>query len=292
MNMLPPIIAFSGRMRAGKSALADVCINEFGYERVSFGKPLKELIVQLCSLKDIEELNSLKKQPIGVNFDRQLLSQLTEIPLDFCIEKCKSLNEESTGRDLLQVIGTDCIRAYNPNWHVERVLKNLPICGKYVFDDVRFMNEYEELRKLNASMWMIIRPLTNNISNHPSESTMQMSMFGNHVIINDNDIEKLKNDWRKYLEAYPYSDMYRDCLTNKKSYNTDDYLYIYPEIIALESEEQLIQQVLKITIDIKTNEDSNGFILQLGNDKNSVAEMEIVNPVQVELLKAYFPWKK
>jgi hypothetical protein len=201
---MPKIISFSGRKESGKSALADICV-QYGYERVSFAIPLKNLICELQDYENIDVLNNHKNISLEkpMNDDMLIqLSEITEIPIEFCKEHIKSLNNSSTGRDWLQVIGTDLIRKYDENWHVRHTLSLLDKEKKYVFDDVRFPNELDALRKLKSVNWFVIRPKTDNVSNHISERALNMNFFHSHIIINDNNLDYIQGRMKEYLNNH------------------------------------------------------------------------------------------
>ena len=96
-----------------------------------------------------------------------------------------------TVRQLLQFIGTDLIRKYNTNWHVNRIRKMIDKNKNYVFDDVRFKNELNLVKELGGECWFIIRPIINNVSNHESETSLTWRDFGNKIIINNSHSLKI-----------------------------------------------------------------------------------------------------
>lgn len=197
------IISISGRLSSGKTALANVCIEE-GFKRLSFATPLKDICCKLLGFESIEKLNSFKTKQIGVDVDLNKLSELVDIPVDFVREKCKSLNKESTGRDVLQVIGTNLLRTYEPDWHVKRTIKIIQDNPNinYVFDDTRFPNELKALRYIGAECIFIIRLKTDNISNHISETALSYQDFPNSVIFNQsNDLEFFTTPFISYVKC-------------------------------------------------------------------------------------------
>lgn len=52
------IIGLCGRMRSGKTELANICI-KYGYEKLYFALPLKQLCAKLLGMS-IDELDKLK----------------------------------------------------------------------------------------------------------------------------------------------------------------------------------------------------------------------------------------
>ena len=118
------IISFSGRKESGKTELANICV-EYGYEKKSFATALKNLVCNLVGFNTIEELNNYKTVPIRKEMSNEmvlLLSKETGIEYDYIKSVAQRITKESTGRDWLQVVGTDIIREKDPDWHVKKTL--------------------------------------------------------------------------------------------------------------------------------------------------------------------------
>ena len=198
------IISFSGRKESGKTELAKIC-ETAGYEKKSFATPLKELVCDLTGLDSIESLNEYKNKPIGVNIDDKVLTKLVEatgLEYLYCQNTTGKLTELSTGRDWLQVIGTDVIRSFDPDWHVKKVIQTIEPGKKYVFDDTRFPNELKALKELGAECWFIIRNKVDNISNHISETALNYRMFDYHIIVNNVSLKEFKKRWKFYFDCH------------------------------------------------------------------------------------------
>lgn len=193
------IIAFCGRKESGKTELAHIC-EKFGYERLSFAMPLKRLTSELISC-DTKQINQLKNVEANYSFgavDCLFISNETKIPLGIVKEKILGKTFINV-RELLQYLGTDLIRAYNPNWHVEQMKLMIDDEKKYVIDDVRFPNEANLINEKKGDMWFIIRPKFDNISNHISETSLKWQDFDN-LIINDKTLEYLLFNWSMFME--------------------------------------------------------------------------------------------
>ena len=195
------IIGFCGRLQSGKSTIANVC-EEFGYKRIYFAQPLKELCGNLLNV-NIEKLNKLKVENTPINFILnkdicEKISQQTLIPIEviegICLDK-----QVDTVRDLLQFVGTDIIRKYNKDWHVNKIREMLKPNQKYVIDDVRFQNEKELLEELGATLWFVVRPSLSNVSNHISETSVKWQDI-NNIIVNDKSLSYLETYWRMFME--------------------------------------------------------------------------------------------
>lgn len=185
----------------GKTELAKIC-EEYGYKKISFATPLKNLIANLLgiTIQQVNELKKVNKTYVLQSMDLIFLSKETDIPLDIVKEKCGEKSFKNT-RELMQYIGTDLIREYNPDWHVNRT-KEVILLNKeqnYVIDDVRFPNERKMIEELGGTCWFIIRPKLDNVSNHLSETALKWQEFEN-VIVNDKSLNYLKYRWNIFID--------------------------------------------------------------------------------------------
>ena len=201
------IIAFSGRMRSGKTELSKIC-EKAGYHKLYFALPLKQLCADLLGIS-IDELNRLKveKEELGVAIDDNfcnIISEETDIPLDIVHKYCDGVVIKDV-RYMLQFIGTNLIRSCNTNWHVNRIREMINPEDNYVIDDVRFPNEKALIEELGGDCWFIVRPTIENISNHESENSLTWKDFGNKVIVNDVSLELFKFRWETFFENYDES---------------------------------------------------------------------------------------
>ena len=198
--MLRNIIGICGRKESGKSVIGSVC-KEYGYEVIRFAEPLKLLISNLIKVdrKDLDALKTVESEYVFSDDDFEFISNETGIPIHFVSSILKG-NTYHTVRDLLQVIGTDLIRKYNVNWHVDKTREYVESNKNtnFLIDDVRFPNEVDMIRELGGTCWFIIRPKLNNISNHISETALKWQDFDN-LIVNDKDEETLRQNWELFM---------------------------------------------------------------------------------------------
>ena len=212
------IIAFSGRIGSGKSELAKICQNK-GFEKLYFALPLKQLVANLIHV-DIEDINPLKNVEKKYKFTKKdyiYLANETNIPFETIRDEMKNV-KLNTVRQLLQFIGTDIIRKYNPNWHVNKIKTMIDKDKNYVFDDVRFPNELKLIKELGGDCWFIIRPIINNVSNHISEISLTWKDFDDKVIINDGNLEKFIYKWTVFFENYDKALKIRDTYTTSNTF--------------------------------------------------------------------------
>ena len=206
------IIGLCGRMRGGKSELAKIC-EEYGYEKLYFALPLKQLCADILDIS-IDELNRAKNEciDIGITIGKdicEILSEETEIPLNTVAEICEGVVIKDV-RHMLQFIGTDLIRKYNTDWHVNRIRAMIDVNKNYVIDDVRFPNEKKMIEDLGGDCWFITRTTLDNISNHESETSLTWKDCWNKIIINDTTLSNLQFKWETFINNYEKSRAIRD----------------------------------------------------------------------------------
>ena len=210
------VLGLAGRMRSGKTELAKVC-EKYGYEKLYFALPLKRLCSDLLDIS-VDELNRLKadREEIGVMIGEDLcriISEETDIPLDIVKRTCEGIVIKDV-RHMLQFIGTDLIRKYNTNWHVDRIREMIDKNKNYVIDDVRFPNEKALIEELGGDCWFVIRTTLDNISNHESETSITWNDCWNRIIINDTTLPNLLFKWETFIGNYKQS-----CAIRVKEFN-------------------------------------------------------------------------
>lgn len=206
------IIGFCGRMRSGKTELAKIC-QKYGYKKLYFALPLKQLCADILDVS-IEALNDAKNKgtDIGLHIDDNIcliLSDETGIPIEQVKETCYG-KTMSTVREMLQYIGTDLIRKYNPDWHVNRIKEMIEPDTDYVIDDVRFPNEKKMIEDLGGDCWFVTRTTLDNVSNHESETSITWHNCWNKLIINDTTLQFLHFKWNAFMGDYVRSCSLRD----------------------------------------------------------------------------------
>lgn len=281
------IIGLCGRIGSGKSELAKVC-QKYGYEKLYFALPLKQLCADILDTS-IEELNKAKRSNVNIGITIgedicEILHDETNIPIEVVKEICLG-KEIKNVRHMLQFIGTDLIRKYNSDWHVNR-LKEMITEGKdYVFDDVRFPNEKKMIEELGGDCWYVVRPNINNVSNHESETSITWHDCYNKIIINDYTLPYLLFKWETFLDNYGKSCGIRDenfqrilenGIEDLEKNSLADMMFISKAMFTYVPKEFNKEDIKKITM----NEDKSLFITF--NDDS----MEIIdNPLIIEDLK-------
>lgn len=209
------LIGFAGKMRTGKTHLSRLLKVKYGYKPYSFAFPLKNLCVFLMrdnGLTSIEQLNEWKNNNVefSVKPDEKWYNCLLEELLcqvndsEQLYYDIINAPEITNIRQLLQFVGTDIIRKYNVDWHVNiaNMIIGNHVTGlneKWTIDDVRFPNEVELIKKLGGDVYYISRPNT-DLSSHSSENSITEEMFDEeHIIHNDRGLDELDDEALKTI---------------------------------------------------------------------------------------------
>ena len=233
------LIGICGRKESGKSLLSSVLVEKYGYIRFTFDNALKNLI---CSMLNIDrtELEKVKNNGLTLDFTpteeiMQMVSKETNISI-VNIKDFFDQNTSFTMRELLQKIGTNLIRKFNENWHVNKVrdsilnlIKN-DSDAKIVVDDVRFQNEIKMLNGFKANLFFIIRPSNFNVSNHESDISVlwnDMCIPFENIIINDCTQEALTYEWENYINNGTKNVKYNVFNSKDKTYDGNYYAFSY-----------------------------------------------------------------
>lgn len=287
------VIGFSGRMRSGKTELARICERK-GYKRLSFATPLKALCARILSV-NMEGLNKMKNENfhLGLTFSKPLITMIskeTNIPIDVVEDKCGDKTIEDV-RDLLQFIGTDLIREYNADWHVNKVKDMMEQGTDYVFDDVRFQNEKKMIESIGGDVWFVIRTQVEEMSNHPSETAISWQDCYNKVIINNSSLDYLIFKWETFMEDYSLSckmreKLFESIVSGFGSIRDDDMSAVDMLFI---SKSLFDYYERKPSSEIIRYEVKNGLLTVQYIDNT----FEVYsNPLQIEDIKIYLPYDK
>lgn len=197
------LIGFAVRKRSGKTCLCKMLQQEENAVIITIANYLKYLC---CELMNMSYKELIEKKDNGYAFDIvpderwfKIIDNKTKIGVENIRKELQNVHI-TTIRQLLQVIGTDVIRKYNENWHVQKMIEEIesyPEDKLIVVDDVRFPNEREAILNRSGDVFFIVRPNVLDVSNHSSETALKWQNFDKrHIILNDNITEeKFKIDF-------------------------------------------------------------------------------------------------
>lgn len=200
------LIAISGRKHSGKSTICNLLLKK-GFKKASFAAGLKEYLAKLYNW-DENDLNTQegKELPLDmpVLWNQDSCNKLSKIT--GCDLKIIENKEFKTRREALQYIGTEVLRGYDSNFHLKEFKKRFSK-GNYICDDMRFENEFEFLKSMNAVSCFVIRPYYWHYNNHESEVSLSHNQF-NYVLVNDGSLHKFIKKSKSFL---------KNCIKNKPS---------------------------------------------------------------------------
>lgn len=159
--MTARLVGFVGRIGAGKTTAAQQLATGFGFHRMRFAQPLKDMM-----------------KALGLN-EREYDGDLKEAPCDLLCGR--------TPRHAMQTIGTEWGRdmiaknLWVQNWRI-RAQRLLDAGESVCVDDVRFENEVETIRDMGGVLVRIDRPGA-VVNAHASERPEMLLV--DHVVLND-----------------------------------------------------------------------------------------------------------
>ena len=139
-------IAVAGKAGSGKTSVANILVEAYGFERHSLAARLK----QLCELHEQDDVDLL---PEFLEIINPLSNSCGQDDLDALVSRVKAAFShhepvEGKNRGLLQEMGTDVFRAFDHEVWIAYLVEHVRMRGtayNYVVDDVRFVNEVEGL---------------------------------------------------------------------------------------------------------------------------------------------------
>lgn len=139
------IIGLSGLKGSGKSEVARRLIQNHGFVRGKFAGSLKEMLRVLLAYRGVG----------AATIERMIEGDLKELPTPH-------LNGRSP-RHAMVTLGTEWGRdLIHPDlWvdvEVDRISRFRAVAPRIVFDDVRFENELDAIRRLGGPIWRVDRP--------------------------------------------------------------------------------------------------------------------------------------
>lgn len=169
---------YSKAPQAGKSTVANL-LRDDGYLRMSFADPLKTIADKFFDVIGVDPFNLIgKDRPVPTWVDIKV-----------------------TPRHVWQTLGTEWGRnAIDPDLWVKIAKYRVALMQKQndgysvpiVFDDVRFLNEFDAIKAMGGEMWVVNRPGIES-NGHVSDGLLTDQMF-DRAVMNDGDLEALKHE--------------------------------------------------------------------------------------------------
>lgn len=184
--MTAPLIGLVGKKRAGKDTFAERLIAEHGFVKVSFSAPVKEAALAVDPIIiSAEDRTDWGAGPV----------RLSELVDNHGWEYAKSIPEV---RRFLQRLGTDAIRAIDPDFWVRAGMNKIPRDGfghtrvPVVITDVRFANEARAIKEAGGILVRVERPGSDDGDTHASEVELDTYPV-DRLVYNGGTVEQLHN---------------------------------------------------------------------------------------------------
>ena len=184
MSTFPSLIGlYSSAPQCGKTTVASY-LSGMGYVRLSFATPIKRMAQVLLT-----ELGYSAEEAY------KLLHERKE-------EKLERIS--TTSRHVLQTLGTEfgrgCVHPQVWLMCAERALGNHRAEGRpVVFDDCRFPDEAEFIRRLGGELWRIERPGNERQTDHTSEGGLDEYPLFDRRLVNDGSLLALHSRVREIV---------------------------------------------------------------------------------------------
>lgn len=169
------IIGLAGYAQSGKDTVVGM-LGELGYQRASFAEVLRSCMLALNPIVEYD--------PVWNEYIRyaDLIRR----------DGYEGAKRRSEVRALLQRLGTDAGRnILGDNVWVDAAMRQIEDGGLYAFSDVRFPNEAGAVRALGGEVWRVVRPGTEPVNAHPSETALDGYYF-DRIIQNTGTLGELR----------------------------------------------------------------------------------------------------
>lgn len=207
------VVGLTGLAGAGKSTVAKYLVETYDYNLVSFAGPLKKMMRTLDPYIGLEYVRWYQfwKRPKMLRLS-DLLAIMSEAEI-------KTSRYGAEYRRLLQSLGTDCIRAVDPDFWVNAAVAQVADPHKnFVFDDVRFPNEAKAIKEMNPDgLWNVNRLGLSSVGGHISEQ--HAGHLGETIVLHNNTkIEELYASLDDLIKSNPKMDLFEQSMNAIKHF--------------------------------------------------------------------------
>ena len=195
------LVALTGLAGSGKDTVADVLVDHHGFAKLAFADALRTEVAAAFNI-DPEHLTrrETKEHPISALALERCLDPVFVECMGAVFKTARLSPPWSvprSPRQILQWWGTEYRRAQDPDYWINKAYQAIAIlveCGRdrFVLSDCRFENEAALVRRLQGSIWQVVRPGIEPVQgSHVSET--EGNQFLPHVLLgNTGDIRHLQ----------------------------------------------------------------------------------------------------
>lgn len=202
------LVALGYQIHAGKDTAAQALMDRLSFTRMAFGDELKEEV-----LKNFRRtLKAICMATISLDVDYPVdlrWSARVDKDEEWWTRKLRYMLwtlKPAIVRALLQEYGTELRRGDDPNYWIKKAENTLykkrsilyTLHGtteyeKFVFTDLRFLNEAEMIHKYRGVCIKVHRPSLENTSSHQSENDLIAWNGWDFVLVNDGSVADLES---------------------------------------------------------------------------------------------------
>lgn len=162
------IIGLTGYARVGKDTVANILVKDFGFTRVAFADPIRDLLFEMNPL-----VNGVRVQDMVKEYGWEITKSQMEV------------------RRLLQNLGVGARTLFGTDFWIDKAFRNIQDGSRIVVTDVRFINEATWIKNYEYSyIWRVKRDGVNAINAHVSETEMA-TYPADFTILNEFSMEHL-----------------------------------------------------------------------------------------------------
>jgi len=189
--VVPVIIGLAGWAGAGKDSVADILVEDFGFKKMAFADPLREMALAIDPVVGAA-------YPPEAEFSKQIRYSDALDLVGYNEAKFKYPEV----RRFLQRLGTEAVRnVIGPNTWVEIGMRRAAEFPRVVFADMRFQNEAVAVANADEGITArVMRPGVEAANDHISETDLNSWSF-HHVIDNSGSLSNLREMVGVMLDA-------------------------------------------------------------------------------------------
>jgi hypothetical protein len=170
------IIGLSGYAQSGKDTVASILVEKYGYTRIAFADPIRELLYEMDP-----------PVPVGSGNEKHTVGLQNYIDI-YGWDEAK---QHPIVRSMLQNLGGGARKVFGDSFWIYQALSDVAPQDKVVVSDVRFVNEADWIKDFKGQIWRVKRLGTNAVNEHVSESEMDGYPV-NQIFVNNGAIEDLE----------------------------------------------------------------------------------------------------
>lgn len=153
------VIAVSGYKRSGKDTIANYLVKNYGFKKVAFADPLKDLVARKFDI-DRASLDDHRKEEPLLQYPVDPKDKFSQMIADFMLMEFKDENGHQYGRDYqdktlywtpraLAILEGSVNRAVNSSYWVKQAIREIQKGDSfdYVISDLRYCSEVSQLEE-------------------------------------------------------------------------------------------------------------------------------------------------